>query len=202
MSINLNEMPKLGFGLMRLPEKDGAIDLEHVCRMVDKYMQAGLNYFDTAYVYHGGKSEVTAREAVVKIFAERHLVVFSCSSRPQLHLFAAPSTRTIEQEVVFVARIKTLYCVHCACCYGVVHLLIAVWVVIFYDDSVVGRSVPFHDDTCAIHMLEPRIANLALIYRYRAYTDTTSLRLYCHIPVGASVGDVDGKLPVSATFGI
>ena len=66
MSINLNEMPKLGFGLMRLPEKDGSIDLEHVCRMVDKYMHAGLNYFDTAYVYHGGKSEVTAREAVVK----------------------------------------------------------------------------------------------------------------------------------------
>jgi len=66
MSIDLNNMPKLGFGLMRLPEKDGAIDLEHVCRMVDKYMQAGMNYFDTAYVYHGGKSEVAAREAVVK----------------------------------------------------------------------------------------------------------------------------------------
>lgn len=66
MSINLNEMSKLGFGLMRLPEKDGVIDHEQVCRMVDKYMQAGLNYFDTAYVYHGGKSEVAAREAVVK----------------------------------------------------------------------------------------------------------------------------------------
>ena len=66
MSIDLNKMPKLGFGLMRLPENDGVIDHEHVCRMVDKYMQAGLNYFDTAYVYHGGKSEVTAREAVVK----------------------------------------------------------------------------------------------------------------------------------------
>ena len=64
--IDLNTMPKLGFGLMRLPETDGVIDIEHVKRMVDLYMDAGLNYFDTAYVYHGGKSEVAAREAIVK----------------------------------------------------------------------------------------------------------------------------------------
>lgn len=66
MSIDLTKMPKLGFGLMRLPEKDGEIDIEHVKRMVDKYMQMDMNYFDTAYVYHGGKSEVAAREALVK----------------------------------------------------------------------------------------------------------------------------------------
>lgn len=66
MSIDLNTMPKLGFGLMRLPEKDGKIDIAHVSRMVDAYMQAGMNYFDTAYVYHGGNSEKTIREALVK----------------------------------------------------------------------------------------------------------------------------------------
>ncbi len=60
------DVSKLGFGLMRLPEKDGKIDYDHVCRMVDKYMEAGLNYFDTAYVYHSGKSEVAARECLVK----------------------------------------------------------------------------------------------------------------------------------------
>ncbi len=66
MSIDLSTMPKLGFGLMRLPENDGVIDHEQVCRMVDDYMKAGMNYFDTAYVYHGGRSEVAAREALVK----------------------------------------------------------------------------------------------------------------------------------------
>ena len=66
MSINLNTMPKLGFGLMRLPEKDGRIDMEHLCRMVDAYMKAGMNYFDTAYVYHGGNSEKAIREALVQ----------------------------------------------------------------------------------------------------------------------------------------
>lgn len=66
MSIDLNKMPKLGFGLMRLPEKDGVIDLEQVCRMADAYLDAGLTYFDTAYVYHGGNSEKIVKEALVK----------------------------------------------------------------------------------------------------------------------------------------
>ena len=66
MAVDVNKMPKLGFGLMRLPENEGVIDHEHVCKMVDKYMDAGFNYFDTAYIYHGGKSEVAAREAIVK----------------------------------------------------------------------------------------------------------------------------------------
>ncbi len=65
-AIDLSKMPKLGFGLMRLPEADGKIDHEEVCRMADAYIAAGLNYFDTAYVYHSGLSEVEAREAVVK----------------------------------------------------------------------------------------------------------------------------------------
>ncbi len=66
MSIDKSKMPKLGFGLMRLPEKDGVIDHTEVCRMVDEYMKAGMNYFDTAYIYHEGRSETAAREALVK----------------------------------------------------------------------------------------------------------------------------------------
>ena len=66
MSLDVNRMPKLGFGLMRLPEKEGKIDLEQVCRMVDAYLDAGLTYFDTAYVYHSGNSEKIVKEALVK----------------------------------------------------------------------------------------------------------------------------------------
>jgi len=64
MSIDLTTMPKLGFGLMRLPTKDEQIDTEQVCRMVDAYLAAGLNYFDTAYVYHGGNSEKVVKAAL------------------------------------------------------------------------------------------------------------------------------------------
>lgn len=68
MSIDLPAMPKLGFGLMRLPEENGVINHDKVCQMVDAYLDAGLNYFDTAYVYHGGNSEKAAKTALV----ERH----------------------------------------------------------------------------------------------------------------------------------
>ena len=48
----------LGFGAMRLPcLADGSIDEAQVTRMVAMAMDAGVNYFDTAYPYHGGQSE-------------------------------------------------------------------------------------------------------------------------------------------------
>ena len=59
--------PKLGFGLMRLPKNgEGKIDMEQTKKMVDLFMEAGLNYFDTAYVYDGGDSERAAKEALVE----------------------------------------------------------------------------------------------------------------------------------------
>ncbi|MDE6015904.1 MAG: aldo/keto reductase [Acetatifactor sp.] len=58
--------PKLGFGLMRLPkEASGKIDIEQTKKMVDLFMEAGQNYFDTAYVYDSGESERAAKAALV-----------------------------------------------------------------------------------------------------------------------------------------
>ena len=66
MRIDPQKMPKLGFGLMRLPEKDGVIDFPQVCRMTDLYMESGFNYFDTAYIYHNGNSEKIVKTALVE----------------------------------------------------------------------------------------------------------------------------------------
>ena len=58
--------PKLGFGLMRLPRVKGnenEIDIEQTSKMVDMFMEAGLTYFDTAFVYDG--SEEAAKKALV-----------------------------------------------------------------------------------------------------------------------------------------
>ena len=49
MSVDVTKMPKLGFGMMRLPEKDGELDLEQICKMVDAYLASGMNYFDTEH---------------------------------------------------------------------------------------------------------------------------------------------------------
>ena len=66
MDLQMERMPKLGFGLMRLPMAEKEPDLERVKAMVDEYMAAGFHYFDTAYVYHGGQSEKIARAALVE----------------------------------------------------------------------------------------------------------------------------------------
>ena len=59
------DIPKLGFGLMRLPMLGDQVDLEQTKEMVDKFLAAGFTYFDTAYGYLDGKSEAAAREALV-----------------------------------------------------------------------------------------------------------------------------------------
>lgn len=62
---------KLGFGCMRLPivgEDNTKIDDEAFKKMVDSYLEQGFTYFDTAYPYHGGKSE----EAVKRCLVERY----------------------------------------------------------------------------------------------------------------------------------
>ena len=46
-----------GFGCMRLPMQGEEVDLAQFSQMVDEYLAAGFNCFDTARVYLGGKSE-------------------------------------------------------------------------------------------------------------------------------------------------
>ncbi|MCI8306821.1 MAG: 4Fe-4S dicluster domain-containing protein [Lachnospiraceae bacterium] len=58
------DIKKLGFGLMRLPQKAGAIDLEQTKEMVDMFLEAGFTYFDTAWAYEG--SEDAIRQALVE----------------------------------------------------------------------------------------------------------------------------------------
>ena len=50
-----------GFGCMRLPMKDGEADTAEMNRMVDAFLEAGFNYFDTAHGYLQGKSETTLK---------------------------------------------------------------------------------------------------------------------------------------------
>lgn len=60
-------LSKLGFGTMRLPLKeDKSIDTAQVERMVALAFKGGVNYFDTAWPYHDGKSEIVIGEALSK----------------------------------------------------------------------------------------------------------------------------------------
>ena len=55
--LNSKKLSRLGFGAMRLPEKDGQVDKARVKEMVRYAMEHGVNYFDTAWPYHAGMSE-------------------------------------------------------------------------------------------------------------------------------------------------
>ncbi len=61
------KLSQLGFGTMRLPlNEDGTIDEPQVHKMTEYAMEHGVNYFDTAYPYHGGNSERVIGRALKK----------------------------------------------------------------------------------------------------------------------------------------
>ena len=56
-----NIKKNFGFGCMRLPMNGSEVDLEQTKRMVDAFLDAGFNYFDTAHGYIQGKSETALK---------------------------------------------------------------------------------------------------------------------------------------------
>ena len=62
-------LPMLGFGMMRLPTLgpgNPEIDYATVEKQIARALEAGVNYFDTAYFYHGGRSEKCAGDLLSK----------------------------------------------------------------------------------------------------------------------------------------
>ena len=61
------KLSALGLGAMRLPTlEDGSIDMALTEQMIDKAVDSGINYFDTAYPYHGGMSEIVVSKFLKK----------------------------------------------------------------------------------------------------------------------------------------
>ena len=61
------KLSRLGFGCMRLPlTADNVIDGRELQRMTDYAVAQGVNYFDTAWPYHGGHSEIVIGKALAK----------------------------------------------------------------------------------------------------------------------------------------
>ena len=88
MSYLGEDIKKLGFGLMRLPQKEGKIDIEQTKTMVDKFLEAGFTYFDTAWAYAG--SEDAIRQALVERYprekfqlATKNAAWINCKTREE-----------------------------------------------------------------------------------------------------------------------
>jgi len=102
----------LGFGAMRLPLIGGTqspvdsfdparlIDEEETTRMIEYAIDLRVNYFDTAYNYHGGKSEVILGKALKphrdKVIIATKLPVFIARSREDFDRFLDEQMKKLE----------------------------------------------------------------------------------------------------------
>lgn len=64
-----------GFGCMRFPMKDGEVDLAETTRMVDAFLDAGFNYFDTAHGYLQDKSETALKACLTSRYPREQYVL-------------------------------------------------------------------------------------------------------------------------------
>lgn len=85
------DVPKLGFGLMRLPKKGIGTDIEQVKKMVDMFIGAGFTYFDTAYVYLG--SEAATKKALVERYPREAYTLAT-----KINASVAPTERFAKKE--------------------------------------------------------------------------------------------------------
>ena len=70
-----NIKKNFGFGCMRLPMQGEEVDLEETCRMVDAFLDAGFNYFDTAHGYISGKSEPALRACLTSRYPRESYIL-------------------------------------------------------------------------------------------------------------------------------
>ncbi|MCX6063314.1 MAG: aldo/keto reductase [Caldiserica bacterium] len=91
------EPSALGFGTMRLPivgEDTSAIDEQQAIGMLRTGIDGGVNYIDTAYPYHGGKSETLVGKALQEGF------------RDKVHLATKMPTWLIESQADMTGRFE------------------------------------------------------------------------------------------------
>ncbi len=95
-------IPKLGFGLMRLPMIGDEVDIEQTKEMVDLFMAAGFTYFDTAYGYLGGKSEEAVKTAIVDRYPRDSFTIAT-----KLPAWAGAKTAEEAKEMFFTSLRRT-----------------------------------------------------------------------------------------------
>lgn len=71
----METIKRFGFGCMRFPtNSDESVNYEETEKMIDYALKNGVNYFDTAYVYHSGKSETVLGDVLKKYPRESFMI--------------------------------------------------------------------------------------------------------------------------------
>lgn len=100
------KLSKLGLGAMRLPQTAsgfaGPIDEPKAQEIIDYCMALGVNYYDTAYIYHGGKSEVVLGRALSKYPRESSYIAdkFNVQANPDYKTQFAEQFARLQTEYI------------------------------------------------------------------------------------------------------
>ena len=109
-----NEMLSiLGFGCMRLPKKGNSIDEEESEKMIVSAIDRGVNYFDTAYLYSNGKSEIVLGKVLAKGYRDK--VKIATKMPPFL------AKKTSDFDKIFSTQLERLQTDHID--YYLIHML-------------------------------------------------------------------------------
>ncbi|MDF2615008.1 MAG: putative oxidoreductase of aldo/keto reductase family [Clostridia bacterium] len=101
---NGDELSILGFGCMRFPVNGGNIDEPRAIAMIHDAIKKGVNYFDTAYIYHNGKSESLLGKALLGGYREQ--VKIATKLPPFMVNKLQNAEKIIEKQL---ARLQTTY---------------------------------------------------------------------------------------------
>ena len=111
------KLSALGMGNMRLPVIDGndsRIDVDKAREMIAYCMEHGINYYDTAYGYHGGNSELVVGELLYSYPRESF---YLASKFPGYDLSNMPKVKEIFEEQLKKCRVDyfDFYLFHNVC---------------------------------------------------------------------------------------
>ncbi|MBQ3019315.1 MAG: aldo/keto reductase [Clostridia bacterium] len=119
------KLSALGMGCMRFPILDNdfkKIDEETTAKMFDYAIQNGVNYFDTAYVYHGGQSEYIVGKLLKKYPRESYYIA---DKFPGMDLTVFGRVEEIFEEQLQKVGVEyfDFYLFHCLCENNIEHYL-------------------------------------------------------------------------------
>ena len=111
------QLSALGMGCMRFPTVDGdfkKIDEEKTAEIFDYAIAHGVNYFDTAYMYHGGQSEIITGKLLKKYPRESYYIA---DKFPGVDLSAFGRVEEIFEEQLQKVGVEyfDFYLFHCLC---------------------------------------------------------------------------------------
>lgn len=106
------EFSILGFGCMRLPMSGGQIDEGAVSRMMRAAVEAGINYVDTAWPYHGGQGEAVVGRALEglrdRVYLATKLPSWLVTKREDMDSFLDKQLQALQTDHIDVYLLHSL----------------------------------------------------------------------------------------------